>query len=183
MTLLWITLFPLLLTAAWLRYCAIAAGSAEPLPPKTVLSQPAPREIWGSHHHQMGARWLHEIFERSAARFPDLIALTVPEIGRVSQLRRARRQANHFASHLRHHLSGSNEVVAVHLRQDSADIVALHLAILKAGATQVFIDPDSPTHLYQQILADAAPTVLITETQLAAALTHPLPHGHDDTYS
>ena len=64
--------------------------------------------------------------------------------------------------------------MAVHLRQDSADIVALHLAILKAGATQVFIDPDSPSHLYQQILADAAPTVLITETQLAAFTDAPL---------
>jgi len=173
MTLLWITLFPLLLTAAWLRYCAIAAGSAEPLPPKTVLSQPAPRDPWGSHHHQMGARWLHDIFERSAARFPDLTALTVPESGESLSYAELDARANHFAGHLRHHLSGSNQVVAVHLRQDSADIVALHLAILKAGATQVFIDPDSPSHLYQQILADAAPTVLITETQLASLTDAP----------
>ena len=175
MTLLWITLFPLLLTAAWLRYCAIAAGSAEPLPPKTVLSQPAPRDPWGSHHHQMGARWLHDIFERSAARFPDLTALTVPESGESLSYAELDARANHFASHLRHHLSGSNQVVAVHLRQDCADIVALHLAILKAGATQVFIDPDSPSHLYQQILADAAPTVLITERHWHHSLTPLLP--------
>ena len=173
MTLLWITPLLLLLTAAWLRYCAIAAGSAEPLPTKTVLSQPAPRDIWGSHHHQIGARWLHEIFERSAARFPDLIALTVPESGESLSYAELDAKANHFAGHLRHHLSGSNEVVAVQLRQDSADIVALHLAILKADATQVFIDPDSPSHLYQQILADAAPTVLITETRLASLTDAP----------
>jgi amino acid adenylation domain-containing protein len=121
----------------------------------------------------MGARWLHEIFERSAARFPDLIALTVPESGESLSYAELDAKANHFASHLRHHLSGSNEVVAVHLRQDSADIVALHLAILKAGATQVFIDPDSPSHVYQQILADAAPTVLITESQLASLTDAP----------
>jgi len=174
MTLLWITLLLLLLTAAWLRYCTIAAESAEPLPTNTVLSQPAPRDIWGSHHHQMGARWLHEIFERSAARFPDLIALTVPESGESLSYSELDARANHFAGHLRQHLIGNDEVVAVHLRQDSADIVALHLAILKAGATQVFIDPESPSHLYQQILADAAPTVLITEAELTFLTDAPL---------
>jgi non-ribosomal peptide synthetase component F len=122
----------------------------------------------------MGARWLHEIFERSAARFPDLIALTVPESGESLSYSELDARANHFAGHLRQHLIGNDEVVAVHLRQDSADIVALHLAILKAGATQVFIDPESPSHLYQQILADAAPTVLITEAERTFLTDAPL---------
>ena len=167
MSLLWITLLLLLLTAAWLRYRSVAAESTKPPPLKTVLSQPAARDSWGQHRHQIGARWLHEIFERSAARFPDFTALTIPESGESFSYAELDAKANRFADYIRQHLSGHDEIVAVHLRQDSVDTVALHLAILKAGATQVFIDPESPSHLYQQILDDAAPALLITDPQLA----------------
>ena len=146
MTLLWITLFPLLLTAAWLRYCAIAAGSAEPLPPKSALSQPAPRDAWGSHHHQIGARWLHDIFERSAARFPNLIALSVPESGESLSYAELDARANHFASHLRHHLSGSNEVVAVipTYRPDGSALADLISVLAPQVSSLVIADDASP---------------------------------------
>ena len=53
--------------------------------------------------------------------------------------------------------------MAVRLPQDSATVVALHLAILKAGAAQCFIDPDAPAQLFSRVLSDARPALLISD--------------------
>ena len=57
--------------------------------------------------------------------------------------------------------------MAVRLPQDSATVVALHLAILKAGATQCFIDPDAPDELFSRVLGDARPALLISDASPA----------------
>ena len=68
MTLLWIALLPAAVTAAWVRYRQVVADNACSPGREPTLTQSYPSTPWGTHRHQQGARWLHEIFERSAAQ-------------------------------------------------------------------------------------------------------------------
>jgi non-ribosomal peptide synthetase component F len=81
MTLLWIALLPAAVTAAWFRYRQVVADNTSSHSTEPTLTQSYPSTPWGTHHHQEGARWLHEIFERSAAQYPELTAVSVPETG------------------------------------------------------------------------------------------------------
>jgi non-ribosomal peptide synthetase-like protein len=163
MTLLWIALLPAAVTAAWIRYRHVVAGTVYAPPTAPTLTQAPPSAPWGTHRHQHGARWLHEIFERSAAQFPELTALSVPETGESLTYVALDQLANQLASVISEAVSEADQVVAVCLPQDSATIVALHLAILKAGATQCFIDPDAPDELFLRVLNDARPALLISD--------------------
>ena len=148
MTLLWIALLPAAVTAAWVRYRHVVANN--PCSPSSdpTLTQSYPSTPWGTHQHQHGARWLHEIFERSAAQFPGLTALSIPEAEASLTYAELDRLANQLASVIGDSVSQADQIVAVRLPQNSVTIVALHLAILKAGATQCFIDPDAPDDCY-----------------------------------
>ena len=163
MTLLWIALLPAAVTAAWVRYRQVVAGSANSPSAEPSLTQSYPATPWGTHRHQQGARWLHEVFERSAAQFPALTALSVAETGESLTYAELDELANQFAAVIGDAVSEADQVVAVRLPQDSAIVVALHLAILKAGATQCFIDPDAPEELLLRVLSDARPALLISD--------------------
>ncbi|NDH41748.1 MAG: hypothetical protein EBY45_15320, partial [Gammaproteobacteria bacterium] len=163
MTLLWIALLPAAVTAAWIRYRHVVAGTVFAPTTAPTLTQSPPSTLWSTHRHQHGARWLHEVFERSAAQFPELTALSVPETGESLTYAALDQLANQLASVISEAVSEADQVVAVCLPQDSATIVALHLAILKAGATQCFIDPDAPDELFLRVLNDARPALLISE--------------------
>ena len=164
MTLLWIALLPAAVTAAWVRYRQVVADNASSPSTDPTLTQSYPSAPWGTHRHQQGARWLHEIFERSAAQFPALTALSVPETGVSLTYAELDQLANQLAAVIGDAISEPDQVVAVRLPQDSATVVALHLAILKAGATQCFIDPDAPDALFSRVLSDARPALLISNT-------------------
>ena len=163
MTLLWIALLPAAVTAAWVRYRQVVADNTSSPSPEPTLTQSFPSTPWGTHRHQEGARWLHEIFERSAAKYPELTALSVPETGDSLTYAELDQLANQLASVISDAVSEADQVVAVRLSQDSATVVALHLAILKAGATQCFIDPDAPDELLLRVLNDAQPALLISD--------------------
>ena len=162
MTLLWIALLPAAVTAAWVRYRQVVADNTSSPSPEPTLTQSYPSTPWGTHRHQEGARWLHEIFERSAAQYPELTALSVPETGDSLTYAELDQLANQLASVISDAVSEADQVVAVRLPQDSATVVALHLAILKAGATQCFIDPDAPDEMLLRVLNDAQPALLIS---------------------
>ncbi len=55
------------------------------------------------------------------------------------------------------HLNGPDQVVAVAMTQDNWQIVASHLAILKAGGTLMFLDTTLPDALITHMLNDARP--------------------------
>jgi amino acid adenylation domain-containing protein len=163
MTLLWIALLPAAVTAAWVRYRQVVGDNANSHGIEPTLTQCYPATPWGTHRHQQGARWLHELFERSAAQFPSLTALSVPETGESLTYAKLDELANQFAAVIGDAVSKADQVVAVRLPQDSSTVVALHLAILKAGATQCFIDPDAPDELFSRVLSDARPALLISD--------------------
>jgi non-ribosomal peptide synthetase-like protein len=127
-------------------------------------------EVFGSRHilnvpHQAGVRWLTEIFSRSAARFPDHTALQIPHTGESLTFAELAARAEAVAAALRPFLTGPDQVVAVAMAQDSWQIVAAHLGILKAGGTVMFLDTTLPEALVTHMLDDAQPVVVLTRGQ------------------
>ena len=100
--------------------------------------------------HQKGARWLADIFSRSAARYPNHTALQIPQTGESLTFAELDARAESIAAALSAYLDGPDQVVAVAMSQDNWQIVAAHLGVLKAGGTLMFLDTTrgSPAALY-----------------------------------
>lgn len=113
----------------------------------------------------------HRLVERHAATKPDALAarfleerLTYAELNR---------SANQLAHCLIQHGAGSGTRVAVHV-QPSLDVLVCLLAILKAGAAYVPIDPSYPVERLAVILGDTRPCLVLTQAAIASRLP-PLP--------
>ncbi|HEY1334354.1 MAG TPA: AMP-binding protein, partial [Myxococcaceae bacterium] len=115
--------------------------------------------------HQEGARWLTEIFARSAARFPNHTALQIPHTGESLTFAELDARAEAVAAALSPWLTGPDQVVAVAMAQDNWQIVASHLGILKAGGTVMFLDTTLPDALVTHMLEDTRPVVVLTRGQ------------------
>ena len=115
--------------------------------------------------HQAGARWLTEIFSRSAERFPDLPALQIPHTGESLTFAELDARAEAIAGAVSPYLTGPDQVVAVAMSQDNWQIVASHLGILKAGGTVVLLDTTLPDALIRHTIDDARPVVVLTRGQ------------------
>ncbi|HVZ39806.1 MAG TPA: amino acid adenylation domain-containing protein [Candidatus Kapabacteria bacterium] len=103
---------------------------------------------------------LHQLFEAQAARIPDRIAL---EQGNDRfTYRDIDRQANRLARALRERGAQPESIVGVMLHRSPNAIVAL-LAVLKAGAAYLPIDPETPAARRDVMLADAGAIVLIAD--------------------
>ncbi|TWP54344.1 amino acid adenylation domain-containing protein [Lentzea tibetensis] len=100
-------------------------------------------------------RW----FERQAARTPDETAL----VFRDTRLTFAElnRRANRLAHHLVERGAGPEKIVALVLPRTHEMIIAF-LAVLKAGAVYLPIDPGLPPDRVQLLLDDADPAVVLT---------------------
>jgi len=98
---------------------------------------------------------VHELIDAQAARTPN-----APAVGDLSY-----RELVHLANGLAHHLiahgAGTNTLVGLSLPR-GPDLVAGVLAIWKAGAAYLPLDPNDPEARRQQILADADPTLVLT---------------------
>lgn len=157
-------------TVAWWRYRWVQDHpiSQPDTDPYCLRDSYSPRP-WERTPHQRGVRYLHEIFEHSARHYPDYPALTVPATGEQLSYRELDQRANGIAQALRSYLTGPNQVVGVSIDQDCADVVAAHLAILKAGGAQVFLDPAAPPGMRAHMLEDANPVVILHNTDRGAA--------------
>ncbi|HYN84383.1 MAG TPA: amino acid adenylation domain-containing protein, partial [Pyrinomonadaceae bacterium] len=111
-------------------------------------------------------RLAHQLFEAQAARTPDSAA--VEYAGDALTYAELNRRANRLARHLRRLGVGPETTVGVCVGR-SAGMVAALLAVLKAGAAYVPLDPNHPAERLAYVLADARTPVLITESSLAAA--------------
>ena len=105
--------------------------------------------------HQKGARWLTEIFSRSARKYPDLTALQIPHTGESLTFAELDVRAEKVAAALSPFLTGPDQVVAVAMSQDNWQIVAAHLGVLKAGGTLLVLDTTLPDALITHMLDDA----------------------------
>jgi amino acid adenylation domain-containing protein len=112
------------------------------------------------------AACLHETFARQAARTPQAVAVTCE--GEHLTYAQLDARANRLAQHLRAHGVGAQAIVGVHLER-SLDVVVAILAVLKAGAAYLPLDPSYPLERIAYMLADAKAGLLLTHSGLPAA--------------
>ncbi|CAM3363662.1 amino acid adenylation domain-containing protein [Pseudomonas floridensis] len=108
---------------------------------------------------------IHQRVERQAALAPDAVA------GQVGDQRLSYEQLNQRANALAHHLIGlgvrPDDRVAVMARRGLDTLIGL-LAVLKAGAGYVPVDPAHPGERIGYLLQDSAPAVVLTQADLLA---------------
>jgi non-ribosomal peptide synthetase-like protein len=111
-------------------------------------------------------RRLHHFFEATCDRVPSEIALE--DSGRSVTYRQLDERANQLAHHLCGLGIGSGSRVGILLHRSAQTYVSV-LAVLKAGAAFVPIDPVSPQDRVAYICDDSALDLLITSRDLAAS--------------
>ncbi|OBG90889.1 non-ribosomal peptide synthetase, partial [Mycobacterium sp. E3251] len=104
------------------------------------------------------------LFAGQVARVPEAVA--VSSAGLSVSYRELDAASNRLAHHLVSQGVGPGCTVALLLPR-SAEAVAAMLAVLKAGAAYLPIDPVSPDSRIGFLLGDAAPVVVVTTSQLA----------------
>ncbi|PRC48289.1 hypothetical protein C6A85_80595, partial [Mycobacterium sp. ITM-2017-0098] len=107
------------------------------------------------------------LFAAQAQRVPEAVALTWGE--RSWTYRELDEITNRFTHLLADNGIGPGQRVALLLPRSAEAIMAI-LAVLKTGAAYVPIDPAAPQARMKLILDDAAPTVAITNPELAERL-------------
>ncbi|MFJ4523403.1 non-ribosomal peptide synthase/polyketide synthase [Streptomyces sp. NPDC088810] len=102
------------------------------------------------------------LFEAQAARTPHHTALAARDT--TLDFAALNQRANRLAHHLIAQGAGPEDVVAVRLPRTS-DLVTALLAVLKAGATLLCLDPGLPRERQDFLLADARPHTLLTDLE------------------
>lgn len=108
----------------------------------------------------------HELFEAQVQRQPDAPALIMGD-GQMSYAELNAR-ANRLAHYLQARGIGLESRVAVSFNRSVEMVVAI-LAVLKAGAAYVPLDPDYPAERLAFMLADSQAAILLTEQAYAGA--------------
>ena len=117
---------------------------------------------------------LHELFESSVDRYPERTAVLCGESRLTYQ--ELDERANRIARWLRERRVGRDDRVAILLPRSEFAYPAI-LAVLKAGAAYVPLDPDTPADRVAFIVEDSGAKVLVTLSGLADALAGALPKG------
>ncbi|WP_158707040.1 MULTISPECIES: amino acid adenylation domain-containing protein [Streptomyces] len=109
---------------------------------------------------ERAATTLHGLVERQARRAPEAVAVRCGE--QELTYRELDERADRLAALLAERGLAPGGRAAVALGRGTAVYVAL-LAVLKAGAAYVPLEPTAPDALLRHVLADAAPDVVVTE--------------------
>ncbi|HET7232709.1 MAG TPA: non-ribosomal peptide synthase/polyketide synthase [Longimicrobium sp.] len=112
-------------------------------------------------------RCIHELFEAWAERTPDATAVRFGD-ERLSYAELNAR-ANRLAHELRARGVGPEVRVALCVERGPGMVAAV-LAVLKAGGAYVPLDPSYPADRLRYMLADSAPSVVLTQGAVAEAL-------------
>ncbi|HYG08782.1 MAG TPA: amino acid adenylation domain-containing protein, partial [Pyrinomonadaceae bacterium] len=110
---------------------------------------------------------IHQLFESQASRTPHAVALCFDNQQLTYAELNAR--ANQLARHLHSLHVGVESCVAI-LMHRSLEMVVSLLAVLKAGAAYLPIDPELPDQRIAFMLSDAGAHLILTQEQFAATL-------------
>jgi amino acid adenylation domain-containing protein len=110
---------------------------------------------------------LHELIEAQVERTPDAVAFVFETV--TCSYRTLDRRANALAWHLRELGAGPGDVVGIAAERSPELMVGL-LAILKAGAAYMPLDPNYPQARLAFMLEQAAPPVVLVQRRLAGLL-------------
>ncbi|WP_410592315.1 non-ribosomal peptide synthase/polyketide synthase [Amycolatopsis sp. lyj-23] len=144
----------------------LTAVTAEPGTPVDALpTLPAAEHdlvvgTWNATDRPVPDATVVELFETQAARTPD--ATAVVSGGTTLTFAELNTRANRIARVLVERGAGPERLVAVALPR-SADSVVTLLAVLKAGAAYLPLDPELPARRREALLADARPVLVVTE--------------------
>ncbi|MEU4248902.1 non-ribosomal peptide synthase/polyketide synthase [Amycolatopsis sp. NPDC026612] len=148
---------------------AIAADAQRPVGELPLLTGGEQHRLlteWNGTALDVPAATVTELFESQAQRSPDETALVAGAI--ALSFAELNAMANRLARHLVTLGAGPERVVALELPRTAEAIVAF-LAVLKAGAVYLPIDPALPADRKELLLRDAGATLVLTTAELAAA--------------
>ena len=135
------------------------------------LLTPAERDLvtveWNDTARDVPALTLPELFTAQAARTPDAVAVVSGGVSWTYAELDA--WSNRLARHLVALGARPERLVAVALPR-SPEMVAAVLAVVKAGAAYLPIDPGYPPDRIEYMLTDAAPIAVVTNRHTAATL-------------
>ncbi|MET0650677.1 MAG: amino acid adenylation domain-containing protein, partial [Pyrinomonadaceae bacterium] len=135
------------------------------------LLSPAERRLrreWNATEAEYPVRCVHGLFEEQAERTPGAVALIFGRERLTYGELNAR--ANRLAHRLRRRHGAGPEVLVGVCMERSVEMVVSLLAILKAGAAYVPVDPDYPEERVRFMLEDSRVPVLLTQQHLAGRL-------------
>jgi len=118
------------------------------------------QDRWSDTARPFPSATLPELFERQVRRTPDATALV--HGGRTLSYAELNLRANRVAHALIHQGIGTEQVVALALPR-SPELVIVLLAIFKAGAVYLPIDPEYPPARIAAMLDDASPACIIVD--------------------
>ncbi|OMF80932.1 amino acid adenylation domain-containing protein [Paenibacillus glucanolyticus] len=151
-------------------YLLDSLADAEPADPVGGLSIILPDERdrvlleWNDTARPLPRLSVPELFEMQAARTPKAEAVVCEAL--TLRYEELNRDANRLAHMLIARGVGPDRIVALSLPR-SLDMVVAILAVHKAGAAYLPIDPDYPSERIAYMLEDAEPMCLITAQELA----------------
>ncbi|MFE0178473.1 amino acid adenylation domain-containing protein [Streptomyces sp. NPDC059002] len=122
----------------------------------------------GTTQGAWGHRGVAALFEEQAARTPEATAV-IGDDGVTLTYARLNAEANTIAHRLIAHGVGPEDVVAV-VMERSAGLVAATLAVLKAGAAFLPVEPHLPAERVEFMFADARPACVLTRASAAGAV-------------
>ncbi|MCC2669885.1 MAG: tycC2, partial [Armatimonadetes bacterium] len=152
---------------------ALDTAAEQPLSRLPLLSEAETTRVtrtWNETRTPYPAESVHRLFEAQVRRTPEAAAL-VSEEGTVSYAELNER-ANRMARWLQANGAVTGDLVGIYLPR-SAELVAVLLGILKAGAAYLPLDLASPPERLRMMLAEAGAPLVVTSTSLAAALGEP----------
>ena len=150
---------------------AMVANSEQKLVDIELLSDAERRlqlETWNATAAEYPReRCIHQLFEEQVRKSPE--APAVVHEARVLSYRELNAEANRLAHYLIGLGVGPDDRVAICAERSAAMVIGL-LGILKAGGAYVPLDPAYPSGRLSQIVADAAPSLLLIDAVGRAAL-------------
>ncbi|GAA2037756.1 hypothetical protein GCM10009839_43890 [Catenulispora yoronensis] len=138
------------------------------------LRSPAEKTDWNAPVAAVSDELIHEAVDRHACQTPHAIA--VRDGDRTISYGRLTRWSDALADRL-HQLGARPEARVGILADRSADFIAAALAVLKAGAAYVPLDPDHPTARLASLADDAGIRLLIGPEPYASDLARALGRG------
>ncbi|WP_206795720.1 non-ribosomal peptide synthase/polyketide synthase [Amycolatopsis sp. MtRt-6] len=148
----------------------LTAVVTDPDRPVGTLPLPAAEEAlvvetWNATDRPEPDAGVVELFEAQAARTPHTTAVVSGDT--TLTFAELNTRANRVARDLVARGAGPERLVAVALPRSAESVVTL-LAVLKAGAVYLPLDPELPARRREALLADARPVLVITEPVTAA---------------